>query len=65
MLGPLEVRTDGDPGEVVEVAGPRVRALLIVLALHPGQLVGPRRPNTEPVRTARPIPSSATVSPLL
>jgi hypothetical protein len=22
MLGPLEVRTDGDPGEIVEVAGP-------------------------------------------
>jgi hypothetical protein len=56
--------------------------LLIMLPLHPGQLVtasqlidglwpqampaaapfGPRRPNTEPVRTARSIPSSATVS---
>ena len=39
MLGPLEVRTDGDPGEPVEVAGARLRALLIMLALHPGQLV--------------------------
>jgi DNA-binding SARP family transcriptional activator len=39
MLGPLEVRTDGDPGKVVEVAGARLRALLIMLALHPGQLV--------------------------
>jgi predicted ATPase/DNA-binding SARP family transcriptional activator len=39
MLGPLEVRTDGDPGEILEVAGARLRALLIMLALHPGQLV--------------------------
>ena len=39
LLGPLEVRTDGDPGEIVEVAGARLRALLIMLALHPGQLV--------------------------
>jgi predicted ATPase/DNA-binding SARP family transcriptional activator len=39
MLGPLEVRTDGDPGEIVEVAGARLRTLLIMLALHPGQLV--------------------------
>jgi predicted ATPase/DNA-binding SARP family transcriptional activator len=39
MLGPLEVRTDGDPGEIIEVAGARLRALLIMLALHPGQLV--------------------------
>jgi predicted ATPase/DNA-binding SARP family transcriptional activator len=39
MLGPLEVRTDGDPGNRVEVPGARLRALLIVLALHPGQLV--------------------------
>jgi len=39
MLGPLEVRTDGDPAEIVEVAGARLRALLIMLALHPGQLV--------------------------
>ena len=39
MLGPLEVRTDVDPGEIVEVAGARLRALLIMLALHPGQLV--------------------------
>ncbi len=39
MLGPLEVRTDGDPEEIVEVAGARLRALLIMLALHPGQLV--------------------------
>ena len=39
MLGPLEVRTDGDPGEFVEVAGARLRALLIMLALRPGQLV--------------------------
>ncbi len=39
MLGPLEVRTDVDPGEIVEVAGARLRALLIMLALRPGQLV--------------------------
>jgi predicted ATPase/DNA-binding SARP family transcriptional activator len=39
LLGPLEVRTDGDPGETLEVAGARLRALLIMLALHPGQLV--------------------------
>src|SRR5580693_815405 len=39
LLGPLEVRTDGDPGEITEVAGARLRALLIMLALHPGQLV--------------------------
>ena len=39
MLGPLEVRTDGDPGEIVEVAGARLRTLLILLALHPGQPV--------------------------
>ena len=39
MLGPLEVRTDGDPGEMIQVAGARLRALLIMLALHPGQLV--------------------------
>jgi predicted ATPase/DNA-binding SARP family transcriptional activator len=39
MLGPLEVRTDGDPEEIVEVAGARLRALLIMLALHPGRLV--------------------------
>jgi DNA-binding SARP family transcriptional activator len=39
MLGPLEVRTDGNQGEIVEVAGARLRALLIMLALHPGQLV--------------------------
>jgi predicted ATPase/DNA-binding SARP family transcriptional activator len=39
MLGPLQVRTGGDPGETVEVAGARLRALLIMLALHPGQLV--------------------------
>jgi len=35
LLGPLEVRTDGDPGDIVEVAGARLRALLIMLALHP------------------------------
>ena len=39
LLGPLEVRTDGNPGDIVEVAGARLRALLIMLALHPGQLV--------------------------
>ena len=37
MLGPLEVRTDGDPGQVLEVGGVRLRALLIMLALRPGQ----------------------------
>src|SRR5580658_3292747 len=39
MLGPLEVRTDGGPGEKAEVAGARLRALLIMLAMRPGQLV--------------------------
>ncbi len=39
MLGPLEVRTDGDPGEILEVGGVRLRALLIMLALRPGQFV--------------------------
>ncbi|MFY9932887.1 MAG: helix-turn-helix domain-containing protein, partial [Streptosporangiaceae bacterium] len=39
MLGPLEVRTDDDPGETLEVAGSRLRALLTLLALRPGQLV--------------------------
>jgi predicted ATPase/DNA-binding SARP family transcriptional activator len=41
MLGPLEVRTGPDPadGTVVEVGGARLRALLIMLALHPGRLV--------------------------
>jgi DNA-binding SARP family transcriptional activator len=39
MLGPLEVRTGGDPGEITEVAGARLRVLLIMLALSPGQLV--------------------------
>ena len=39
MLGPLEVRTDDGPGEVLEVAGSRLRALLTLLALRPGQLV--------------------------
>src|ERR1035438_306162 len=38
MLGPLEVRTD-DSGAVLEVGGARLRALLIMLALRPGQLV--------------------------
>jgi hypothetical protein len=47
MLGPLEVRTDGDPGEFVEVAGARLRALLIMLALHPAT-------NHPPSPTPRP-----------
>jgi len=38
MLGPLEVRTD-DSGSVLDVGGSRLRALLIMLALRPGQLV--------------------------
>ena len=37
MLGPLEVRAGS--GEVLEVGGARLRALLIMLALRPGQLV--------------------------
>src|SRR5262245_5505764 len=37
MLGPLEVRTGG--GSVVEIGGARLRALLILLALEPGQVV--------------------------
>jgi hypothetical protein len=39
MLGPLEVRTDDDSGIVLDVGGSRLRALLIMLALRPGQLV--------------------------
>jgi predicted ATPase/DNA-binding SARP family transcriptional activator len=39
MLGPLEVRTDDDSGVVSDVGGSRLRALLIMLALRPGQLV--------------------------
>jgi predicted ATPase/DNA-binding SARP family transcriptional activator len=39
MLGPLEVRTDGGQGETLEVGGVRLRALLIMLALRPGQFV--------------------------
>jgi predicted ATPase/DNA-binding SARP family transcriptional activator len=39
MLGPLEVRTDDDSGSVLDVGGARLRALLIMLALRPGQLV--------------------------
>src|ERR1700722_2255459 len=37
MLGALEVRTDD--GELLEVGGSRLRALLIMLALRPGQVV--------------------------
>jgi predicted ATPase/DNA-binding SARP family transcriptional activator len=37
MLGPLEVRAGS--GEVLEVGGARLRALLIMLALRPGQVV--------------------------
>jgi DNA-binding SARP family transcriptional activator len=37
MLGPLEVR--GGSGERLEVGGARLRTLLIMLALRPGQLV--------------------------
>ena len=36
MLGPLEVRDDS--GSVIEVSGTRLRALLILLALRPGQV---------------------------
>src|SRR5580692_7175259 len=41
MLGPREIRSGPDPadGTVVEVGGARLRALLIMLALHPGRLV--------------------------
>src|SRR5580658_4637374 len=39
MLGPLEVRADDDSGIVLDVGGSRLRALLIMLALRPGQLV--------------------------
>jgi predicted ATPase/DNA-binding SARP family transcriptional activator len=38
MLGPLEVRA-GENGAVLDVGGARLRALLIMLALRPGQLV--------------------------
>jgi hypothetical protein len=38
-LGPLEVRTDDDSGSVLDVGGSGLRALLIMLALRPGQLV--------------------------
>ncbi len=37
MLGPLEVRAGS--GEIVEVGGARLRALLILLALEPGRVV--------------------------
>ena len=37
MLGPLEVRSDA--GETRAISGPRLARLLIVLALHPGQVV--------------------------
>src|SRR2546430_4055792 len=37
MLGPLEVHADS--GELLEVGGARLRALLIVLALDPGRVV--------------------------
>lgn len=37
MLGPLEVRAGS--GEVLEVGGTRLRTLLIMLTLRPGQLV--------------------------
>jgi DNA-binding SARP family transcriptional activator len=37
MLGPLEVRTDS--GERAEIGGARLRRLLTLLALHPGQVV--------------------------
>jgi len=37
MLGSLEVRAAS--GEVLEIGGARLRALLIMLALRPGQLV--------------------------
>jgi len=37
MLGALEVRAGS--GEVLEVGGTRLRTLLIMLALRPGQLV--------------------------
>ncbi|MGF7233505.1 MAG: AfsR/SARP family transcriptional regulator [Frankia sp.] len=38
ILGPLEVR--GDDGRKIDIAGPRLRALLIRLALEPGRPVG-------------------------
>src|SRR5256886_15067794 len=37
MLGPLEVHADS--GELLEVGGARLRALLILLALDPGRVV--------------------------
>lgn len=37
MLGPLEVHADS--GSLLEVGGARLRALLILLALQPGQVV--------------------------
>jgi predicted ATPase/DNA-binding SARP family transcriptional activator len=39
MLGPLEVHTGDGPGQTVQVRGAKLRALLIMLALRPGQLV--------------------------
>jgi DNA-binding SARP family transcriptional activator len=41
MLGPLEVRTDS--GEPVELAGARLRTLLLRLALDPGRVVTTRQ----------------------
>ena len=37
MLGPVEVRDEA--GRLLEVSGARLRALLVLLALRPGQLV--------------------------
>ena len=37
ILGPFEVRTDD--GAVADLAGARLRALLIALALEPGRVV--------------------------
>ena len=41
MLGPLELR--GPAGEVVPVAGARLRTLLVLLALEPGRVVSAER----------------------
>ncbi len=56
MLGPFEVRSED--GSFVDVPGPRLRALLIALALRPGHAV-PKAPLVDWIWGARP-PADAT-----
>jgi len=56
MLGPLEVHAGS--GEVLEVGGARLRTLLIMLALRPGQLV-PASQLTDELWSERDQPAGA------